>query len=262
MKDNNQTITDTLGIFVAVLRKKCLDFTSFQFFNDTDFVSYLQSQLDLVALMLPYLDLLPDDSLQVYLAFNELDSSIYEVLYNYLDHKVFRVVFDYFALAFARLVASFFEQHGNRTVHEETTLYCLKQSLVVAVRFVLREQRIRLDSKLTDIRASVSLQLQSILRQTFKALLKLSYSERARDMLVEATFAACMMAADRSGILLDTLQFVAGNYTDGSLTAQEPYVQSLLQFDFRQHNASCLSRFKSVLVTVVDNLITLCPRLD
>ena len=81
-------------------------------------------------------------------------------------------------------------------------------------------------------------------------------------MFVEVVFVCCMMSANRSSILLDTLQFVAANYTDGSLTAQEPYIQSLLQFEFKQHNASCLTRFKIILTTVVDNLISVYLRAD
>lgn len=113
--------------------------------------------MDLVNLILPYLDLLPDDSQQVYLAFNEIDAGIYEIFYNYFDFKVYQTIFDYFALSFTKLVTVFFDQNANRTIHDETTLYCLKQALVVAVRFVLREQRISLSDKLASIRASFEL---------------------------------------------------------------------------------------------------------
>lgn len=56
LKDKSAILLDCLSIFVGVLRKKSLDYTCFQYFNQPDYAIFLGTMMELIGILLPYLE--------------------------------------------------------------------------------------------------------------------------------------------------------------------------------------------------------------
>lgn len=56
LKDKSSIILDCLITFVGVLRKKSLDYACFQYFNQPDYAIFIGTMMELIGLILPYLE--------------------------------------------------------------------------------------------------------------------------------------------------------------------------------------------------------------
>lgn len=204
-------IQDSLSIFVGVLRKKSLDYTCFQFFQQDDFVVYIGTMLELIGYLIPYLEvrccnkLFPAENAEVYLAFCEIDSTVLEVFLKFLDVRVFENFFRYHEKAFTGLVVSVVDRGDSNTVLDENKVYNLKQGISVASRYLLREAQIKeegFSEKIQAIRQNNQSILEDHIINTVKALLNLNYSERIKDMFIEQVLLLLMLSLNRQEIFI------------------------------------------------------------
>lgn len=120
-----------------------------------------------------------------------MDPSIFEVLLHQLDSSIFNILFTYQNMSFGFLIENALEKGENNTINDENKIYNLKQSFVVACKFLLKESRIKeegIENKVSQVRNVNSGVLDELLVTTVKALLNLNYSERIKDMLTEQLF--------------------------------------------------------------------------
>lgn len=213
LKENSNILQESLSSFVGVLRKKSLDYTCFQFFQQPEYVMYVGTMFELVGYIIPFLEvalyspkLFPAENLEVYFIFCEIDSSILEILLKYLDSKVFENFFQYHEKAFLGMIASVVDRSDTNTVLDENKIYNLKSSITLLCKYLLRESQIKeegLFEKIQVIRTTNQGTLKEQINNILKALLNLNYSERIKDMFIEQILSLLMISSKREEIMIE-----------------------------------------------------------